>query len=104
MEEPAMKRALERLSTAPSPSPVARVPDREQGPPCENCGKPVEVGQVVLPWDDAGEMHADCERPYSLDYQRGADEPEPVVLLGTPMRYVRLALFTASPSDRSGEG
>jgi hypothetical protein len=143
-----LKGALAELSTAPSPSPVARVPDREeiaralcrfdghdpdggpksgfgyidyldradamlalpafqavasreQGPPCENCGKPVEVGQLVLPWDDVGEMHVNCEQPFSLDYQRADDEPEPVVLLGDPMLHVPLALFTASPSSSS---
>ena len=70
--------------------------DREQGPPCANCGKPVEVGQVVLPWDDAGEMHADCEHPFSLKYERGDQEPEPVILLGEPMRHVPLAALQAA--------
>ncbi len=56
-----------------------------EGAPCENCGKPVQVGQVVIPYDDAGEMHVDCEHPYRLTDEQGAQ-----VLLGEPM--IRLPL------------
>lgn len=63
---------------------------REQGGECELCGRPVEVGQVVLPYDDIGEAHADCANPYSLAVERGDDSPEPVLLLGNPMRHFPL--------------
>lgn len=69
---------------------------REQGALCENCGKPVEVGQVVLAWDDVGEMHADCEKPFSLKVEQQADEPEPCVLLGSPMRLFRVSALLAA--------
>lgn len=73
---------------------------REQGPPCENCGKPVEAGQVVIPWDDAGEMHANCDRPFDLHVEPCADTPSPVVLLGSPMRQIPLAALAQLPSNR----
>jgi hypothetical protein len=76
---------------------------REQGPPCPNCGKPVEVGQVVLPRDDAGEMHVDCAHPFALRYEPSPDEPAPVVLLGEPMRYVPLAHLQSLSSAREEE-
>jgi Lar family restriction alleviation protein len=72
MDEPAMKRALERLSTAPSPSPVARVPDRE------------EIARAL---HDIFENDDDSE---GGAYLRAADAVS--------------VLFTASPSDGSGEG
>ena len=67
----------------------------ETGPPCVGCGKPVAVGQVVLCYDDAGEVHADCERPYRLVHRRKADDPDAMVLLGSPMVHVPLATLTA---------
>lgn len=67
----------------------------ETGPPCVGCGKPVAVGQVVLCYDDAGEVHADCERPYRLVHRRKADDPVAMVLLGSPMVHVPLATLTA---------
>jgi hypothetical protein len=76
--------------------------DRETGEPCEACGKPVEVGQVVLCYDDAGEMHADCERPFALDYTREDDQPEPVVLLGSPMRHITLSRLSSPVSGTDG--
>ncbi len=63
-------------------------PQREKGAPCEACGRPVEVGQVVLGYDDVGEVHVDCEHPWSLDlskFERDDNTPEPSVLLGEPM-------------------
>lgn len=78
---------------------------REQGPPCENCGKPVEAGQVVIPWDDAGEMHANCDRPFDLHVESCADTPSPVVLLGSPMRQIPLAALAQLPSNlHTGDG
>lgn len=74
----------------------------EQGPPCPNCNIPVSVGQLVLCWDDAGEMHVDCSKPYALDYEPGEGDPPPVVLLGSPMRHVPLAAL-ATRSDPSAE-
>ncbi|MDH4746643.1 hypothetical protein OMP43_21690 [Sphingomonas sp. CBMAI 2297] len=70
----------------------------EMGANCENCGKPVMVGQLVLLWDDAGEMHADCENPWSLKYNRGVQEPEPCVLLGAPMLLVPLSKIAGDPA------
>lgn len=71
---------------------------REQGSPCEACGKPVEIGQVVLMWDDA-ETHADCDNPWRIDVQCDEDEPEPCVLLGSPMRLHRLSLLSTPDHD-----
>lgn len=61
--------------------------EREQGPECINCGKPVEVGQVILPYDDET-LHADCEHPYRLQVERGEGDPPAVVLIGDPMLHV----------------
>lgn len=74
---------------------------RELGPPCPNCLKPVMVGQVVLPWDDVGEMHADCERPYRTDHIQQPGCPAPCVLIGDPMLQVPLATFVRP--RRAGE-
>lgn len=71
-----------------------RTPERELGGPCENCGQPVEPGQIVLPYDDVGEMHANCKAPFSLDYEHCEGNPDPVVLLGSPMRHVPLAALS----------
>lgn len=74
--------------------------ERELGAPCENCQKPVEVGQLVVCYDDVGEMHADCDNPFSLEYAPPKDPaPEPVILLGSPMRHVPLALLS-TPSEQ----
>ncbi|CAH0355349.1 hypothetical protein [Sphingobium sp. CECT 9361] len=62
----------------------------DAGSDCFNCNKPIRVGQVVLPWNDAGECHANCDAPYALGYVRQEGDPEPVVLLGSPMRYCDL--------------
>lgn len=70
---------------------------RERGCECPNCLQPVEIGQVVLPWDDAGEMHADCSNPYRLDVEQPADSPHLVILLGSPMRQVPLAGLAHGP-------
>lgn len=72
----------------------------EEGPPCENCGAPVRVGHVVLPYDDVGELHADCANPYSLTVESVADGPKPCVLVGSPMIHVPLsALASPAPND-----
>jgi hypothetical protein len=65
------------LSTAPSPSPVARVPDRERA-----------RTELQAAWDDVSTLPP-------IDFT--CDEAEPIVARIT-------ALFTASPSDGSGEG
>ncbi|MES3054939.1 hypothetical protein O6V14_04785 [Sphingomonas faeni] len=80
--------------------------ERELGCPCENCGKPVEAGQLILYYDDVGEMHADCENPFSLDYEPPKDDaPEPVILLGSPMVHVPLALVAKDATQtREAEG
>jgi hypothetical protein len=76
---------------------------RELGSPCENCGKPVEAGQLILYYDDVGEMHADCENPFSLEYDPPKDaSPEPMILLGSPMVHVPLALI--APDRLAGAG
>lgn len=78
---------------------------REQGPRCPNCLKPVEVGQVVLPWDDhdPGEMHADCERPYRTDHVQQPECPAPCVLIGDPMRQVPLAALASARAPIAGD-
>ncbi len=59
---------------------------REIGSLCEACGRPVEVGQVVCLYDDVGEIHADCNNPYSLSPDVDDEMPTPCILLGAPMR------------------
>jgi hypothetical protein len=46
----------------------------------------VEVGHVVLVYDDVGEIHADCDAPFSLTPDLDDESGSPWVLLGSPMR------------------
>lgn len=66
------------------------VEPEEAGSDCFNCNKAIRVGQVVLPWNDACDCHANCAAPYALDYVRQEGDPEPVVLVGSPMQYLKL--------------
>lgn len=70
---------------------------RERGTVCLNCKRQVEIGQVVMAWDDAGEMHADCANPYRIDVKQPEDSPPLAVLLGNPMGYVPLAGLAHGP-------
>lgn len=72
----------------------------EIGAACPNCGEPVRVGQVVLPWPDAGEMHVNCRNPYALTHTRRDDEPTAVVLIGSPMTRVLLSDISKAAVDR----
>ncbi len=82
---------------------LAAAPARERGQPCQNCLKPIEVGQVVLPWDAAGEMHADCDRPYRTDHVQQPGCPAPCVLIGQPMRQVPLAALASVRKPIAGD-
>ena len=69
---------------------MKRIPEDGTGCLCELCGKPVRRGQFVNVYDDVGEAHLDCERPYALPKaltpapQGDAFMPT-FVLLGDPM-------------------
>ena len=86
--------AVASLATPKAPTSTAA----EEGPPCENCGDPVRVGHVVLPYDDVGELHADCANPYSLTVEPVADGPKPCVLVGSPMIHVPLSALATPPA------
>ncbi len=65
---------------------------------CIGCNKPLRVGEVVTPWaDEVG--HYDCRRPACLnripELDSDKDTPPPMVLLGSPARYVPLEAITA---------
>lgn len=56
---------------------------------CEACGHHVVVGHVVTVYADVGEVHMDCENPYSLPTEAAAgteDDPKAYVLLGFPVK------------------
>lgn len=84
MADPAIA-ALKRPAHGGFPDTAASPPAREKGCPCEACGHPVEVGHVVQVYDDVGEIHADCDNPYSLTPDLDEDSPKPCILLGNPM-------------------
>ena len=57
---------------------------------CEGCGKPVRRGHFVNVYDDAGEVHADCESPYRRPLNPTVDDETSqtlptYVLLGDPL-------------------
>lgn len=57
-------------------------------PRCEGCDHFIERGQFVHCYDDVGEVHVDCEKPFaSTDPEAVDEEAGPVfVLLGQPLR------------------
>lgn len=64
---------------------------------CIGCNEPLRVGEVVTPWDDEV-GHANCENPASFDVSHLGDDPDfpvPMVLLGSPAKYVRLSTIKA---------
>lgn len=56
----------------------------EKGTNCEGCGRPVQVGQCVMLYDDVGEVHADCADPWRVVRTDEADQPT-FLLVGRPM-------------------
>ena len=70
---------------------------------CVGCCKSLRVGEVVTAWDD--EIgHYNCRDPFSLARQleldADPDTPPPVVLLGSPSRYLALDVVLAALEPR----
>lgn len=53
---------------------------------CEACGRPIIPGHVVQLFDDVGEVHIDCDRPFAFSSYDKA-----MILAGDPMRLFPLA-------------
>jgi hypothetical protein len=78
----------EALALRPQPSTATG----EEGTRCEGCGQPVRVGQIVHLYDDVGEVHLDCTKPYAL-----SDDPKAMILAGSPMRLFPASLLAKEP-------
>jgi hypothetical protein len=63
-------------------------------PRCEGCGHFIERGQFVHCYDDVGEVHHNCEHPFSSTDVSAIDpNAGPVyVLLGQPLQRFRVSL------------
>jgi hypothetical protein len=78
--------------TMPTDEPKAKGSYMDGEPPhCEVCGRAVERGQFVHCYDDVGEVHVDCGKPFAIvpDVEAVDEDAGPIyILLGQPlMRY-----------------
>lgn len=74
----------------------------EKGLKCVGCGSPVQVGQCVLIYDDAGEVHADCTDPWRVVHAREAEQPT-FMLIGRPMILLSTDVVPQSNPLSTGE-
>jgi hypothetical protein len=65
---------------------------------CEACRKPILRGQFVHAYDDVGEVHVDCARPFAV-----SDDPSAFILAGDPMVRLRVTLDTQPSSPIEGQ-
>ncbi|RKF23345.1 hypothetical protein D6851_02415 [Altericroceibacterium spongiae] len=81
-------------------------PQAEDLGKCVGCCAPLLAGHVVTVWDDET-AHYDCDNPYSLKRNPMADgideSPPPVVILGSPARYVDLGKVIACLGTQSSQ-